>query len=62
MDKIHLIKNVLADDERKKLIEDSIPLLKNEKQLSDNFKNVSKDIFFYGVASVVGPNITYNKG
>ena len=30
--------------------------------LSDNFKNVGKDIFFYGVASVVGPNITYNKG
>ena len=38
MDKIHLIKNVLADDERKKLIEDSIPLLKNEKQLSEYFK------------------------
>tara|TARA_B100000287_G_scaffold293300_1_gene276644 strand:+ start:250 stop:753 length:504 start_codon:yes stop_codon:yes gene_type:complete len=41
MGKIYLIKNVLADDERKKLIADSRPLLKQGKQLSEYFKTVN---------------------
>ena len=42
MGKIYLIKNVLADDERKKLIADSRPLLKHGKQLSEYFKTDNK--------------------
>ena len=30
--------------------------------LFDNFSNVTKDIYFYGVSQLAGPNITYIKG
>ena len=38
MGKIYLIKNVLADDERKKLIEDSIPLLLSSEEMGEIHK------------------------
>ena len=38
MDNIHIIENVLTDDERKKLIEDSIPLLLSSEEMGEIHK------------------------